>query len=107
MLYVYAHCDGGWAIHVAGNKVIGDVPSDGWKQMTEDKDYVSYIERHNKQMDFLKTAPRGPIGLPYDGESYYPQTKQETVDTLTMLKDAGYVFPYEIIEEIRNEEDAV
>lgn len=105
-LYVYQHVDGGWAIHVANYKVVGDVPDDGWEDfIKEGIDTDEFLLRHKRQMEFMETAKREPIGLPYDGDDFYPQTKEETIEILTMLKSAGYVFPYEIIEEIETEVD--
>ena len=67
-LYVYAHCDGGVAIHVAGNRVVyaeplpPPVPFDG---------SAAWFARHQAVSAIIDRSERKPIGLPCDGEDYY------------------------------------
>jgi hypothetical protein len=99
-LYVY-DAEEGVVIHVAANRVVGDIPKLAVWSADKRKEF---FESYNAQMKFLETAERRPIGLPYDGESFYSLGKEETVETLKMLKDCGYVFPEEVLEWVVEEQ---
>ena len=103
-LYVYAHVDGGYAIHVAGNRVVGDVPK--CEHLFTKDTLPQFFEAHEVQMRFLDTAKRVPIGLPCDGESYYLATALETLDKLYDLRDLGYHVPQYALDALKEEADA-
>lgn len=44
-----------------------------------------------------------PIGLPSDGLRQTCETAADCADLLERLKGEGYVFPYDLIEELRTE----
>ena len=98
-LYVY-EAEDCYCVHVANNRVIGDVPPLLWGT-----DPGTLRDSYRAQMKFMETAKREKIGLPYDGKDFYLSSKEELVECLMSLKQAGYVFPYEIIEEIMEKED--
>lgn len=98
-LYVY-DAEEGIVIHVAVNRIVGDVPK--LTVWSSDK-RKEFFESYNTQMKFLATAERRPIGLPYDGESFYYLDTEEALETLKMLKDCGYVFPEEVLEWVMEE----
>lgn len=100
-IYAYEHCGGYWAIHVAGNRVVGDVPST--KGLLADGGVEAFMIAHAAQMAFLDTCEREPIGLPHDGESFDCGTPEEAADTLEMLRGLGYIVPQYAIDTLREE----
>jgi len=56
-----------------------------------------FFKQHKAQMKFLETAERKPIGLKYDGQTFY-DCKERFLSRLEMLRAEGYRFP-EITEE--------
>lgn len=97
-LYVY-EADDGIAIHVASNRVVGDVPSIDW--------YSAELlhSTYKAQMEFLDTAEREPINLQYDGESWYCLSKDAACTVIDMLEQEGYVFPEGLCESIMEDEE--
>lgn len=104
-LYVYADVNGGYTCHVAGRKRVSDtpcpdIPKEWWKLPADE-----LLELHNKQNEWVESAELVDIGLPHDGESFYCQPRDTMVDTLKMLKEAGYTMPEDLIEIIQGETD--
>ena len=98
-LYCY-ESDEGFETIVAGLKLAETPPHQDWfPEMLSD----DWWKRHNDISEFMKTVKRVPIGLKHDGESYVDDTLEEFRDRLIMLKEAGYRFPYELIDEIQKE----
>jgi hypothetical protein len=67
-LYCYADCYGGYTTHVAGNRIVGEVPEAPLKLIMDGK-MKEFAKAHKKQMAFLDKCKRVKIGLPYDGPS--------------------------------------
>lgn len=64
--------------------------------------YVTHVASYK---DSREKDSREPIGLAYDGQSFLDETPEDFLATLTMLKEAGYTFPFERIRErLRGEE---
>lgn len=97
-VYCYA-CDGGYSIEVATHRITGDIP-----QVPErtDENYSDYIRAFESQMEFVLSAERVEIGLPYDGEDYLEPTELATAKRLESLRDAGYRVPQEVIDTFRS-----
>ncbi len=100
-VYCYEDVSGGWTTHVAASKAVGDIPP------ADDDLFMNDVEKwllaHRKQMDFLATTERKPIGLPHDGKSFNDPDLQSFRGRLTMLKDAGYNVPAYVFETIDEE----
>lgn len=62
-----------------------------------DENSEKFFEQQKAQFDFLKTAERRPIGLKYDGQTFYDD-KDTFLSRLKMLREEGYRFP-EITQE--------
>lgn len=97
-LYVY-EAEDGIAILVASNRVVGDVPKISWT--SPELLHSTYEE----QMEFLEIAERKPIGLRYDGDSYYGLTKENACAMIKLLGDSGYVFPEDLIRNVMESEE--
>ena len=105
-VYAYESADG-FKLHVAGNRVVGDVPA---RPSIADIPSIApgeFSRAHQAQHEFLETAERAPIGGPYDGQSFRYATLRELYDGLLQLRaDGSHVpqFALEAIEEELNEE---
>lgn len=100
-LYIYEGCDGYWHTHVAGNRIVGDVPHLDSPILLNNaftKEVINtWNEQYINQMKFLGSCERKPIGLKYDGQSFVDD-KETLLTRLKILKDEGYNFP-DITEE--------
>ena len=100
-LYIYEGCDGQWHTHIAGNRIVGDIPEVDntifHKHVYTEELGKTWTEQHKAQMAFLEACERKPIGLKYDSRSFVDD-KEGLLSRLQSLKDEGYNFP-EITEE--------
>lgn len=96
-VYVYSDVSGGYTIHVAGNKILGDIP-----HVPRPGD-PSWKESLHKQRRFLNKAKHAPIGLSRDGTSYWSIELDECIETLKSLKEEGYNVPDYAIEALEEE----
>lgn len=94
-LYCY-ESENGYITHVGVNRIVGDIPKVD-NSLIVSGDFDKYVEQHRKQMEFLNTTERKPIGLKYDGQTFY-DNKETIMATLKMLREEGYRFP-EITQE--------
>lgn len=100
-LYCYQSSEG-YTTHVANNRHVGDAPHLDWSTLkVENSD--EFARQYKAQTDWLSTAKREPIGLPYDGQSFHDPDLQSFLATVTMLKDAGYHVPTYLFDAIREE----
>jgi hypothetical protein len=97
-LYVYEDVSGGWTIHVAGNRIIGDVPPLDYS--TAEK----LGETYRAQMAVLKDLGRAPIGLPQDGCTFHLASPGECADRIEDLAAIGYHVPPGVVEALRAEQ---
>lgn len=97
-LYCY-EAEQGYVTHVANQRIIGDVPKvDSYLFLNYTQENVEkFFEQQKAQFEFLDTAERRPIGLKYDGQTFYDD-KDTFLSRLNMLREEGYRFP-EITEE--------
>lgn len=102
-IYAYADVSGGYTIHVAGNRVKGDIPAAPFEAGGGDAAVKAFLDAHRKQTDFLKTAEREPIDHPLAGEHYNLATLQEFKAKLLELRAAGFHFPDYVLEEIETD----
>lgn len=99
-LYCYGDVAGGITTHVAAKRVVGDVPpTPNILEVSPEE----YVEAYRKQMDFLETAKREPIGLPEDGESFNDPDSKAFLERLLYLKGLGYIFPDGVIDEVKED----
>lgn len=101
-IYCYESIDGVWEIHVAGNRVVGDIPPEPSLNLLK-TDVDQFGKEHKAVMDFLDTAVREPIELPHAGESFTEGTAALAAERLLVLRTIGYNVPDYAIEALRNE----
>lgn len=106
-LYCYQSSQG-YTTHVAGNRIVGDVPHVDWESFLDKRvSAKEFVVQHNAQMDFLLNAKREPIGLPEDGKSYDDPDLASFLERVLNLKKMGYQVPEyvtrTIVEEIAEE----
>jgi hypothetical protein len=102
-VYVYEDCAGGYTIHMADCRVVGEVPTVDWEA---EPDVLT--AQHTAQMAYLDSCKHVPIGLPHDRETFRLATKRETVAKLEELRALGYHVPQFAIDNLNKEiEDGV
>ena len=99
-IYAYQSA-GGYCIHVAGNRIVGEVPKCSHLFHPDTMD--EYIKASDEQDDFLDTAKREDINLQYAGESFDFTTAGDAADWLCKLKDIGFHVPEYAIKSLRDE----
>jgi len=97
-LYCYADTSGGWTTHVAANRVAGFIPL--LDESLLDTNPGAYAVQLQAQCDFVIAADRVPIGLPYDGETFYDQTLEAFRARIVTLREAGYRCPDYVLAQI-------
>lgn len=97
-LYCY-ESDTGFVTHVAGNRIVGEVP----EVLPLSAGSEAWCASYNAQMEFLRTAKRKPIGLPCDGQSFTDPDKDEFVERVKGLVGMGYHAPPNFIEWIERD----
>jgi hypothetical protein len=107
-LYAYESVGDTWVIHVAGNRVVGDIPKlppfpTAGITGKDDPWIASYHLAAKAQHEFLETAEREFIDLPFAGESLHCDTLQEFKEKMLMLREIGYNFPDYVLETIEEE----
>ncbi|MBD3609366.1 MAG: hypothetical protein HUJ30_02350 [Gammaproteobacteria bacterium] len=100
-VYCYESVYGGFIIHVAAVRVVGDVPKA--QHYFNEGNIEEFMSAHKKQMKFLETAERQPIGLEYDGETIQTDSAGECGDALLSLKEMGYNVPQYAIDVLYEE----
>jgi hypothetical protein len=103
-LYCYEDVSGGFTTHVAGNRIVGEIPKvdfQAWRErrITDEQ----YTEQHRAQMAFLDSCKREPIGLPADGCSYNDPDLETFLIRVEGLRAMGYNVPDYVIEAIKEE----
>jgi len=102
-LYVYEDAHGGWTIHVAGNRVVGEVPKVEWPVDQSPEAVARFGEGHRAQMAFLETAEREPILLPFAGKTFNLPTAAACADKIEALVRLGYHVPAYVVLVLREE----
>ncbi|WP_129141473.1 hypothetical protein [Modicisalibacter coralii] len=97
-LYIYEGFDGVYMLHVAKNRVAGDVPRA--KLTQESLKDGSFAEAHAKQMEYVSRAERVPIGLSADGETFHIHDAEELLAKMRELKAEGYRVPCFAFESV-------
>lgn len=98
---VYAYgSDAGFQIHVAGLRVLGEIPPLGNILELSTEEFLDTYKLHHA---FLETAERKPIGLEYDGQSFTCGTLVEFFEKMQELRRLGYKIPEYVFESIREE----
>lgn len=106
-LYVYESVDGGWVIHVASNRIVGDVPPIAWPLDPKDgPQFGEYVASRAEQHAFLSTAEREPIRLPGAGETFITDSPGACADKIEELHAAGFYVPDGVVAELRAEESS-
>lgn len=95
-LYIYESHDG-ISINVASRRMVGDVPEIDWSSPE------NLHDSYRQQMKFMEIAHHEPIGLPYDGQSFYGLSREDAIIFLEVLKEIGYNFPSSVIEDLKQE----
>lgn len=97
-LYIYEDVAGGVTIHIAARKRINEELAPRMPNLA-DVTPAEWITANHKREDFLEDiAPLVEIDLPYAGETYNFNDKEELLKFLYNLKELGYNFPEYVFE---------
>ena len=103
-IYAYESVYDCYTIHVAANKIVGELPKcDIQLLIGENKDVDKYMEQQEAHSAAMENCTRMPIGLPFDGQSFDCTTLQEFYDKMIELREVGYKFPDYVLESIIEE----
>lgn len=94
-LYCYESVHGGYYTHVAGNRIVGDVPEIDWRASPDDIAVAYKVQR-----EFMDNCKRRDIGLPHDCETFVDGDLESFKARLLMLREAGYSFSDLVLQEI-------
>lgn len=101
-LYCYEDVNGGWSTHVAGNRIVGEVPPVDMRLLIEG-DAENWQIQYRNQHAFLDKCKREPITLPHAGESFNDATLESFRNRVSTLKELGYHVPDFVFDEIDEE----
>ena len=96
-LYIYEG-EHGYVIHVAGNKIVGEVPP-----LADINDVDAFQKSYAEQSKWMDTAQRVPIGLPHDGETFEEEDLERVIVKVQELKTLGYRVPDYVLETLQEE----
>jgi len=100
-LYCYADISGGWTTHIAPRRRVESVPEDRQEDFIARKISLDeYTDLHRQQMIALERIPFAPLRLPHAGETFHDSTLAEFKHRVLELRQLGYRFPDEMIEQI-------
>lgn len=100
-VYAYEHVGGGFVIHVANNRYVGDIPQVDNSLL--DSNIKEWSKQQAEQDKYLQSCGTQPIGLAHDGEMFVCDTLEDMQDTLLRLKGDGYHVPDYVFDEIKEE----
>ena len=100
-LYCYADISAGWTTHVAHRRRIDPVPEVRQEDFIARKISIAeYTQLHRRQMIALEQTPFEPLRLPHAGETFKDSTLAEFKGRLLELRQLGYRFPDDVIDQI-------
>lgn len=94
-VYAYANVLGEFVVHVAGLRIVGEVPAvPGIVELAEGRISTDdWLAAHRAEAEFLETAVRAPIDLPHAGESFYERSAEALIERLQALRALGFHVP--------------
>ena len=99
-VYVYESCYGGFDVHVAAYRYVGDIPKLPKYSPETAKEYYRAAD---EQVRILENLEKENIGGKYDGEKFNCETLGHLLICLEDIENAGYNVPSWVIDDIRNE----
>jgi hypothetical protein len=88
----------GFTINTAWQRVAGDIPKT--EHLQGEGLELELEEADRRQIAFLKTADREPIGLPQAGEEFVFEEFEDFVQKVKELVDLGYRIPDDVGAEL-------
>jgi hypothetical protein len=101
---VYVYEADKWTIHVAGNRILGDIPRLPKHPQGVPEAIDAWFVAYRQQSDFVKAAQREDIDLPHAGETLEADTPGECAATLKTLRGLGYRVPQYAIDALEAEQ---
>jgi hypothetical protein len=108
-LYIYDDYSGGVTIHVSAMKRQGEENAPKITAEFTRETVELWLKQNEERDNWVKNnTTLVPIGLKYDGQSFYNLDKESIVPILDMLKNEGYNFPeyvYACVKEMENDDE--
>ena len=99
-VYCYEDVNGGYTTHVAGNRLVGEVPKVPHILRASPDEWT---KAHNVQMAWLRSAERTLIDLPHAGAMFNDPTPEAAHERLLSLRALGFHVPDHAIEALAEE----
>jgi hypothetical protein len=97
-IYCYAHCDGGFRIHVANRRYVFKEPLPA--EISFSDNATAWAEREMKVQEMVHNASLEKIDLPCAGEDYHVATAREAAAHLERLRGLGFRVPQYAIDSL-------
>lgn len=95
-VYVYADIGGGYTTHVAGRRVVGDVPP-------VDYQGENWAAARKAQSEFLHAADHVDIDHPDAGKTFHDADLESLLGRMEYLRGQGFHVPDYVFDTIREE----
>lgn len=89
-VYAYEHCEGGFVVNVASKRPDYKEPL---PPQTSLEDFEAFAQRQIDMKEIMDRTEFKPIGLPFDGETFWLETEDEMIMKLEELREIGYNVP--------------
>jgi len=105
-VYAYADVAGGYTIHVARSRRVGDIPADPFESFmsvdfkNDPKASAEWLRLYKEHSAAVNASELVPIDLPHAGETFRETELEDFKARLIMLRDLGYRFPPEVLADI-------
>lgn len=97
---MYGDCNGGITCHIAGNRIVGEVPAVPPIGRVSDEEWTKAMQRSR---EFLDKAEHVDIGLAHDGETFNEPDEAAMAERLLQLRAIGYNVPQHAIDALLEE----
>lgn len=99
-VYVYGDVSGGITCHVAGNRIVGDIPEVPAIGSVSEEEWRKAMQASREYMD---KAAHVAIGLSLDGKSFNEPDEAAMAARLLQLRAEGYSVPQHAIDALLEE----
>lgn len=99
---LYCYESDTFTTHVAGNRIVGDIPEVPRLEDT-DESRTAWTIASAERSAFLENCDRVDIELPHVGETFYDPDLESFLERLLHLRSVGYIFPDRVLDRVRDE----
>ncbi len=105
-VYLYYSVGGVYVCHIAGNRIVEELPPDPtWDVMNGKIGEAEFKEKSLAWREAMDKCTRVPIVLPHAGETIQHDSAEDMLTCLRELKELGYRVPEHAISRLKEEID--